>query len=773
MKLRSDRFYLGSHLCREPMPPMPELKHDMEVLRDQGFNLIKLQEHWAVDEPTEGRYDFSRYEELIEYAAQLDLEVYLGLTCEQAPRWLYEKYPDCRMIGIDEYPINHVAATTLPADGKPGPCFDHPGALEAELRFITELVRTLGRYENIAVWNTWQEIGYWAEGLVGRAVCYCPNTIAGFRSWLHERYGDLDELNRRWNARFADWNSVFPDTQNQRKSATPHAIEFAYYMENIQIARVLESRSEAIRNADPLERPIFAHKGGPEIASAVDWTYASCQDFLGTSAYPAWGSFHSWDDGRPAAGERFDRHCSLSNELWANLAMRFDHLRSCNRDGAPVWAAEFQGGPVSTGLHKGRVPSREDMRRWMLTTLASGATAISFWVTRAEIMADETNGFSLLDSTGDTTPRFEEAACVGAALQRYPDLFASPTLEAARVGILVDEWNYRLCGTLNQAKEHLVYSTRGWYRMLWDTGISVDFVDTRELERSDIPDYALLIAPFPISISDDVFLHLSRYVEAGGYLVSEACPGRLDRYARATRGEISRVAATLFGAEHAGLVMVREPENGFRWMPGERTWGEFDEYRRFVGCGVLEGCSFGPSLYVETFTPNDGESVMTCDGLTTGVVNRSGSGAAMLIGSLVGHQGNAYRSPEQEAMVARILDWAGIRTPASNVFPSPICPPVCPPTGDTMSEATHDQDDSPASTGPVAGLLLRRVRKAGNREAWFFTNPHRDPVREIIDVSGYDEVFDLLDDVLERKIDAVELVVESLDVRVLILEKKT
>jgi len=72
-----------------------------------------------------------------------------------------------------------------------------------------------------------------------------------------------------------------------------------------------------------------------------------------------------------------------------------------------VWAAEFQGGPVSTGFQKGRVPSAGDIRRWMLAAVSSGVTAISFWVTRAEIMASEQNGFSLLDSTGDRTERLE------------------------------------------------------------------------------------------------------------------------------------------------------------------------------------------------------------------------------------------------------------------------------------------------------------------------------------------------------------------------------
>ena len=46
-----ETFLMGSHLCRVPMPPVKELLSDMENLKSHGFNLIKLQTHWAVDEP--------------------------------------------------------------------------------------------------------------------------------------------------------------------------------------------------------------------------------------------------------------------------------------------------------------------------------------------------------------------------------------------------------------------------------------------------------------------------------------------------------------------------------------------------------------------------------------------------------------------------------------------------------------------------------------------------------------------------------------------------
>jgi beta-galactosidase len=727
-------FPVGSHLCREPMPSLMEMKKDMDLLKKNGFNLVKLQENWALDEPLEGFYDFTKYEELISYAARLEMGVYLGLTCEQAPNWLWFKHPGCRMVGRNGLPIAYQAQATLPADGKPGPCYDHPGAMADQLRFIKKLVEVLGPYENIVVWNTWQEIGYWSESLGGQPVCYCENTLGHFQRWLRERYGNLDNLNRAWNSRYLDWGYVLPDRLHGRV-CLPNDIDWKYFMDNVQIGHVLSCRAQVIRETDPLQRPVFAHKGAPVIGSGTDWTYARTQDFVGSSCYPAWGSGQGWDDVKQTPV--ISREDSLAAEMWDGVALKYDYIRSCNRRDAPIWAAEFQGGPVSTGFHYGRIPSQEDIRRWMLTAVGSGVTAISFWVTRAEICAAEMNGFSLLDSEGDTTHRLEEAGRVGQALNRHADLFAEPSWGGASTAILVNEWNYQLCMSMAQGGDNLPYSLRGWYKMFWDAGIPVDFLEVSGLDEEQVKEYKAIVLPFPLSISEEIASKLEQYVQQGGNLISEACPGRLNDHGFANRGELSPVLRKLFGVTQTSLKMVREPGDKPRWSPQERTWGEYLPAVMLEGVGYFSGKQMRANVYIETFTyQSDCTPILRFGEETAGVMRKIGSGKAWLLGTFAGHNGTAYRDSETRSFVLVLLKECGVER-------------------------------------GYQGQLLRRKRVGCDKEAWLLTNPTGADITESIDVRGWSHVEDLMGEKLQVMNGYAELIVKGLAVRVLVVSGRT
>lgn len=729
-----DVFPFGSHLARDPMPSINEMKKDIEILADKGFNLVKLQVQWQTCEPIEGVYNFKRHQELIEYAAKFELGVYIGFTFEQAPKWLYTRYPEARMERREGGLVTFEAQTAAPGDGKPGPCYHCQGAVNSENSFIREAVKVLGAYENVVVWNTFQEIGFDSERIIGSDTCYCPNSIAAFQEWLKEKYGTLEELNNAWKTLYYDWDDVVPSRHSGR-FALPHNIFFTYFTRNKSLCDMLERRYRIIKEEDVYNRPVFAHQGSSTVGAGIDWNYAQCQDFIGCSCYPAWFHIHQWDDLRDDNSS--DRvHNSLLNEMWESVALKFDYLHSCSDKDKPVWGAEFQGGPIAVDLYKGRVPSKEDIRRWMLTTIASGATGISFWVTRAEIQCHELNGYSLLDSVGNNSERLEEASRIGKALNQYADLFSKNNREISKVAIAVNEWNFSLCSNMkNEVEEHITYSVRGWHKFLWERGISVDFVEISVQDFEVIKDYETIILPFPISISEEIAEKLERYVQSGGNLISEACNGRINAEGFCNRGELSSTMKRVFGVEHKNLFMVREPNNQSRWTMEEYSLGDYNDSTVLHGTNQLLEKSTYSNVYVETFESISAEPIMMHGNEVAGAINNYGEGKAIILGTFLGHNATAHKNKSTEEFINTLL---------------------------TMCDIEAD----------YKGELLLRKRIGDNQKALIFTNPTTKSITEIYQIDSNTKVYELLDGECIVKDNMLEVSVNPLDVKVYILKQQ-
>lgn len=106
--------------------------------------MIKIQEVWAYDERREGEIDLSKVSQIVSDARQSGLRVYFGVTMENAPSWLWKKYPDAAMVYNTGEPHYDPTPYVLPSDGKPGPCWHHPQAREAAIRFIEAVGKESG-----------------------------------------------------------------------------------------------------------------------------------------------------------------------------------------------------------------------------------------------------------------------------------------------------------------------------------------------------------------------------------------------------------------------------------------------------------------------------------------------------------------------------------------------------------------------------------------------------------------------------------------------------
>jgi beta-galactosidase len=725
-------FPFSTHFYREPSRPLEELLHDMHIVKRLGFNTIKIQESWCIDEKREGEIDLGKVEALVEEAEKLGLYVYFGVTMEQAPAWLWRKYPDCRMVYSTGERHEDPTQYLLPADGKPGFCWDHPGARESALRFIAEVAKRIGRYDNILVWNVWQEIGFWPMRNIPGSLgfCYCPYTLMEFRRWLKDKYGSLEELNKAWRTGYGDWDEVEPP---RLFAAVSSWMDWRYFMDDVYLSKVIRLKAEAFRRNDPKHRPVMCHVASPTIGSGNVWRYAGEVEEFGSSCYPAWSPFHEWDYGCPQPGEPVPYDLAVVQEV-ENIAMIYDYVRSAVGSDKVLWAAEFQGGPVSTYLHLGRTPSPEDVRRWILTALSSGIQALSFWNHRAEIFWLEAYGFGLLDSKGDSTDRAVEAGRLAEAVNRYPELFHLGRVPRFQVAILVNENQWHFSQATGNASTHLSFTIRGIYKMLWEAGVWVDFIETGLVKVEELRNYKAVILPFPLSLSDRVFRKLKDYVASGGVLVSEACPGRYDEYGFTRPGELVEEAEEVFGVEHESLQLCHEPVKPPKWAPRERSYGEIKPSTRFEGEGAFKGHSVLASLYVETFKCRTARPILTCEGKVSGAVNNYGKGKAYLIGTFIGHAYAAFKDEPTKNLLLSLLRLEGVQ------------PELC------ME-------------------LPRRRRIYDDKEAWFLVNMTPNHVIRTMGLDGFSKVADLIEGPFETKLGEIKVEIKPFSIRCLVLER--
>lgn len=722
-------FPYGTHVYREPHLPLDQLRSDLSLLKKLGFTMIKIQESWSMNEQREGEINLETVAQVVSDAQQNGLLVYFGVTMEQAPAWFWRKYPDASMVYETGQPNNDPTQYLLAADAKPGPCWHHPGAREAGIRFVEAVGREIGKYDNILVWNVWQEIGFWPMRPGHMGLCYCPNTLREFRLWLREKYQTIAELNHVWITGYADWDEVEPP---RKFAMLPPFIDFRYFMDDVYLSFVLQWRAEAFRRSDPMHRRILAHMGGPTVSGTPEWRYAEQLDVLGSSCYPAWTDFDRWDAARPAPGKPVPKAAGLHHELWETVLMTYDYIRGASRDGE-LWTAELQGGPISKGQNLGRVPDSSDIRRWVLGCLAAGVRGLCFWNHRVERMWVEQYGFGLLDGQGEHTPRADEASRVAKAIAPHAEFFARSEVPKAGVALVMNEdLRHFAEGSGFDIKDHLIYTIRGIYKALWDEGIPLDFIEADQIGTTG-KKHKVLIQPFALALSEAVTEAYQSYVREGGVLICEATPGRLGKYGYGFATEMGPGLSELFGAAHKQVVSVREPHDGAKWSGVDRTYGDSVEYRDLAGSGEAMGLSVAPAYHLQTLTLTSGKAVLKSREDVAGCVNKFGSGRAYLIGTLLGHALLAYEDKRNGVFLSHLLANAGVKP-------------------DTV------------------GRLQRRRRVLGSQAAWFLFNTSGAAVEEVLALENHKTAKDFFGAELPAAPGGVRVEVAPLDVRCLILE---
>ncbi|WP_392959301.1 beta-galactosidase [Streptomyces sp. LN245] len=542
---------------------------DMRLMREAGVTMVSVGIFsWALMEPSEGRYDFTRMDRLLDLLHENGIAADLATPTAAPPAWFFRAHPEALPVDRDGRTLSYGSRQTF--------CPSSPAYREAALRVTTALAERYAAHPAVVMWHVHNEYG------CHNAACYCDISARSFRRWLRTRYDDdLAALNHAWGTTFwsqwyDEWEEILPPRATGAVPNPTHQLDWRRFCSD-ELLSLYTAERDVLRAAAP-STPATTNFMVMDTFDALDyWRWAPELDVVSNDHY-----LMSTD---PAS----EIDVALCGDLTRSLA------------GGPWLLMEHSTGAVNwQPVNRAKTPG--EMRRNALAHVAHGADGIAYFQWRAARAGAEQWHSAMLPHTGTDSRIWQDVVRLGADLRALAEVRGSTgTAEVA----IVWDWNARWALELpSQPSGDLRYKdlVRAWYEPLWRSGTAVDFVRP----DADLSAYRLVLAPSLYLVDEAGAANLVSHVERGGTLaigfhsgaVDENCHVRLGGYPGAFREILGIRGDELFPllpGESAGLTGQ---------VPPGATATLWSERVRLNGAEAVATYTDGPLTGVPAVTRN-------------------------------------------------------------------------------------------------------------------------------------------------------------------------
>jgi hypothetical protein len=319
-----------------------------------------------------------------------------------------------------------------------------------------------------------------------------PQSVAGFRAWLHGQYGSLAALNAEWGTAYSEWDAIQPETTRKTMRRTDDNFapwnDFKAWMD-IEFADALRFGTDAIHHADP------------NALSAIEGVQL-----------PGWGGYD-----------------------YAQIAHAVDVMEIYDSD---------ESLPLIRSINPAAIP--------LITSFgATQAEIHGIWRSvlrgaRGLILWDEDN--SIIRPDASPGPRAAAYASLIAALRgRVGRLLINAEPLHDPIAILYSPASFRLTWLLDHRHDGDAWmnrtaesewqdnawriALRGYAEALARIGLHPTFITEDQL-GSGPPPASVLILPHSIALSDREIRAIAAFAAKGGQVIADTPPGQFDLHLR-------------------------------------------------------------------------------------------------------------------------------------------------------------------------------------------------------------------------------------------------
>jgi len=537
---------------------------DLRLMAEAGVTMVSVNIFsWALLEPSEGAYDFSRLDRILDLLHAHGIAADLATPTAAPPAWFFVKHPEALPVDKDGRRLSYGSRQTF--------CPSSPAYREAALRMAGELARRYAEHPAVVMWHVHNEYG------CHNAECYCDTSAQAFRDWLQDRYASLDALNHAWGTTFwsqwyYDWDQILPPRATGAVPNPTHQLDWRRFCSDALLS-LYEAERDVLREAAP-ETPATTNFMVMYNFDALDyWRWAPELDIVSNDHY------------LQSADPQSQIDIALSGDLVRSLA------------GGPWLLMEHSTGAVNW-QPVNRAKTAGELRRNALGHVARGADGIAYFQWRAAKAGAEQWHSAMLPHAGTDSQIWRDVVQLGADLRALAEVRgATGTAEVA----VVWDWNARWAMELpSQPSGELYFQdlVRAWYEPLWRSGVAVDFVRP----DADLSAYRLVLAPSLYLIDDAGAANLTGFAERGGTLavgfhsgmVDANCHVRLGGYPGAFREALGVRTDELFPLLPGQTVALSDGTTGTLWS----------ERIRLEGAEAVTSYTDGPLTGIPAVTRN-------------------------------------------------------------------------------------------------------------------------------------------------------------------------
>ena len=499
MKPMFDHFLFGGDWNPEQWPE-DTWEHDLDMLEDAHINEVTINVFsWALLQPAEDRYDFSMLDKIVALLVKHDFNIVMATGTAALPGWMVRLHPET--IRTEQNGTRHVFG------GRHNFCPTSPYFRKTSRALAAHVAERYAGTSGLVAWHVCNEYGG------GGGLCYCDHCAEAFRTWLKNKYGTVEALNKAWCANFwshtiYDWGDVVPPVSygdgisDAKCVVSGLQMDYRRFQNQAQLACYTNER-DAIRAYDAAT-PITTNLMGTfKDLDYFEW--AKEMDVVSWDNYPGM-------DTPPS----FTAMChDLMRGIGGNKPFMLMEQTPNQQNWFPFCKVKRPG----------------EVRKLSWQAVSHGADTVQFFQMKQSIGGCERFHGAVIAHDGTEQSRvFKETAALGGELDRIGKRIMGSEIRA-KVAIMFDWQSYwSLEGCVGPiAGFSYPNEVHRFYRAFWRRNVPVDIIEsTTPLDK--LKQYDLVVAPALITVLPGVAETLESYVSEGGSFITGYMAGIHDEH---------------------------------------------------------------------------------------------------------------------------------------------------------------------------------------------------------------------------------------------------